>query len=540
MTEIHPNQMLCGDSIIDAFEKERKHHVLLLAQMQMGKTGTYWYALMKMLLDQSNRIDNVFIISGNRETELHQQVHDDKQAYRKWFFNQKHIFEGLSKKTIKDMKLKSKKNINIIWGGQLSKPIASNVVPHNSLIVWDEAHYAQSKNNAPDKFFKFNNLDTLVNGTVSPEEIDTRNIKLLNVSATPFSELLVNSKNKKESIHKVIKLEIGHNYYGMDHYLKNDLIHPSFCINDNTTDILKDILKKHIDVNNPKYTILRITDYKKSFKHVRSVCDDLQISVKTYNSVEKDIDLNDLMSKPSVPTVIIINGMLRMGKVIHKEHITMVFEEATIKNTKQTDTGFQGLLGRVCGYTSAPNGFDINVYIEPNVINEIEEYLKNYNTEHGPYCSKAMNTRIGVPHKSVKHSFAVIELPSSSNYLTKKKNICKSNVLSWLKIHHDTLDIADEQKLMLTNYLNSDKTIYTTKNLGSKSNSGLKETVLSTVLANCKRSRITIPENTCYLANLDEQIWIIFHDLEIIVEDKDNDDLYDDTFVLKKCVFKQP
>lgn len=544
MTEIHTNQIQCGDSIIDSFEKEMKNHVLLVAQMQMGKTGVYWYTIMKMLLNKPNAVDNVFIISGNRETTLHQQVYDDKHTYRKLFFNQNENIKGFSRETIKDMKRKSKKNIHIIWGGQLSKQIVSNVVPNNSLIVWDEAHYAQSKNNAPDKFFRFNSLDTLVNGTVSYDEINTRNIKLLNVSATPFSELIVNSNKKHNSIHKVIKLEIGHNYYGMDHYLKNDLIHPSFCINDTTIDTLRTVLKKHNDFNDPKYTIIRITNNNRTFKHVRSVCDELQISLKTYNSVKKNIDLNDLMLKPSVPTVIIINGMLRMGKVIHKEHITMVFEEATRNNTKHTDTGLQGLLGRVCGYTSSiPKGFGINVYIEHNVINEIDEYLRDYNIKEGPYCSKAMNTRIGVtPKRLSDNRLIIIQLPSSSmidNGVTKKNNICKSIVLSWLKINHNTIDLVNKQhKDILINYLNSDETIYINKNLESKSNSNLKETVLS----NNKLSSITIPENTCYFANLSEKIWIIFQDSSSYESEivKDNDDFSDNNtvIVLDKCVFK--
>ena len=235
MANVHENQMICGDSIMKAFNEENIYHILLLAHMQMGKSGTYWYVILNTLFDKSNGIENVIIISGNREIELHQQVHDDKAAYRKWFLNLPETIDAYSKEELKKMKVKSKKNIQILWGSQL---LSTNyAVPNNTLIVWDEAHYAQSENNTPDKFFKLNNLDTLINGTVSHDEIKARNIKILNVSATPFSELVATYENNH--LHKVVKLEPGTNYYGMEYYFNNHHIHSSFIISDENIDLLK-------------------------------------------------------------------------------------------------------------------------------------------------------------------------------------------------------------------------------------------------------------------------------------------------------------
>jgi hypothetical protein len=532
MATVHENQMICGNSIINAFDEEKKHHVLLLSQMQMGKSGTYWYVVLKTLFDTSNGIDDVFIISGNREIELHQQVHDDKHAYRKWFFTQPEILQSFSKEEIKQMKTKSKKHIHIIWGGQLKKEVITNVIPNNSLIVWDEAHYAQSESNAPDKFFKFNNLDTLVNGTVSLEEIQARNIKLLNVSATPFSELVVNKEGN--TLHKVVKLLPGHNYYGMEHYSENNLIHPSFIINDDNKILLKEVLIKHDDDNDPKYMIIRLTDYKNTQHIVRSVCEELNISYKIYNSTTKDIEIDDIKQKPDVSTAIIISGMLRMGKVICKDHISMVFEASTMKNTRKIDTGLQGLLGRVCGYSNEPLGFSINIYVEASVIEEITEYLVHYDTEYGPVCPKAMNTRSNAPYKLTRHIYFVKEIPIPTNMMIRENKFHKKTVFSWLKDNTDTMELSDDQIM----FLRSEATQFVAKNLTKKSNSGLNKTIKHEF----HYSYASMPDNTCYFAYEQDKVWLVLDTIEEFAQpdsdsDSNNEQQYE-LYVLNKCVFK--
>jgi hypothetical protein len=532
MASVHENQMVCGDSIVHAFDHEEKHHVLLLAQMQMGKSGTYWYVIFKMLFDPSNNINDVFIVSGNRETELHQQVHDDKHAFRKWFFAQSDIKQVFSKEELVEMKRRSKKRIHIIWGGQLHKETTTNAIPNNSLIVWDEAHYAQSESNAPDKFFKFNNLNTLVNGTMSLEEIKTRNIKLLTVSATPFSELVVN-RNEENVLHKVVKLEPGYNYYGMEHYVTRCLIHSSFTINESSEDLLREVLSRHLNHDDPTYAVIRVTE-KTSHAMVRLVCDELDVSCKTYNSERKDIDLDEMRTKPNVPTVIVVSGMLRMGKVIYKDHISMVFEASTKNNTRKIDTGFQGLLGRVCGYTNNPSGFDIHVYVEESVVEEIHEYLANYTTKSGPFCSKAMNTRSNVPMKLTKKMYTVVDVPVDPSMMSDNK-FRKSKIVSWLRRNLATLPSLSEAE---REFLSSDDTTFTKKDLSKKSNSGLRKTIESEV----HTSYAEIPNKTCYIAFEEDSLWLVMHN-HYVEPDSDTDDMNDDdydggVYVLHKCVFK--
>lgn len=529
MVEVHENQMVCGDSIIQAFGEDHVFHVLLLSQMQMGKSGTYWYVILNMLFDKSNNIDNVIIISGNRETELHQQVHDDKSAYRKWFLGRPEILKKHSARELKQMKVDSKKRIRIVWGNQLtSKSEPPCVIPNNTLIVWDEAHYAQSKDNSPNKFFRFNNLENLLDGTIDLDEIKARNIKLLNVSATPFSELVVNHDVSQNPLHKVIKLEPGTNYFGMEYYSTNKRLHASFILSDESMPMLRDLLLKHNNFDDPKYAIIRVTEKSKN-RLIQTICNDLHYPCKFYSSVRKDIELDQLHEAPTVPTVIVISGMLRMGKVIAKSHISMVFEESTKKQLRKTDTGLQGLLGRVCGYSNNGVGFNIHIYVEDSIIDNVNEYINNYNTNSGPYCSKAMNTRIGIPKKRQLHKFAVYDIPYTDGMLTKHNNICKPAVVQWLRDNSHKLDG------LTLNTEHEDS--FTAKNINKPSNKGFFNIIYNNAE---KISYLNLSSETCYILNDNTKIWLLMCDDTYQPEKVEcgQECAFDDIYVLDKCVFK--
>ena len=145
MATVYDNQRECGDLIVKAFGEQKIPNVLLLAQMQMGKSGTYWYVIFKMLFDPSNGIENVIIMSGNREKELYAQVLHDHKQYTKWFLNN---HEETDRKKLRMLKQTCEDKIHIMWGSHLvSKKKPMVTIKNNTLLVWDEAHYAQSKNN---------------------------------------------------------------------------------------------------------------------------------------------------------------------------------------------------------------------------------------------------------------------------------------------------------------------------------------------------------------------------------------------------------
>jgi hypothetical protein len=421
MAYVYDNQRDCGDLIKKAFDQEGFPYVLLLAQMQMGKSGTYWYVIFNMLFDKANNIDNIIVISGNRERDLHSQVKNDFKAYTKWYVDNCGETDA---KIIRSMKNKCKNSVSILWGTHLSSRKTKTPIPEvkdNTLIVWDESHYAQSKKNTPDLFFSRNNLDKLVNNNIECEDIKKRNIKLLNVSATPFSELIAHS-NGEHTMRKVVRLIPSDRYCGVEKYISNGLIETSFTINADTYSNLLELLESFMDENNPKYAIVRVSNNAESC-HVQQACDELNIDCKMYNSEKKEIEMEDLKEEPTTPTVIVISGMLRMGKVIPKDYICMVFETCTKNNTKKTDTCLQGLLGRMCGYATDEHGFDIKIYVEECMVNELSLFVEGYSYECGPMNTSAMN----VIKPKRKHSnpndndstIHVIKLACNESYETK-------------------------------------------------------------------------------------------------------------------------
>lgn len=411
---IYENQKTAGDELLKLLFDQREPHVLLLAQMQMGKSGTYWYTLLEAL--KTEKVKQVFLISGNREKELRAQVREDRKSYTQ-----------LYSKSLR-------KRITILWGSDLIK--FDSVIPEDSLIVWDEAHYAQSLSNAPFKFFQQSCLEGLLNGTAI-EEAKQRNIRLLTVSATPFSELL--SKIEEPS-HKVVRLQPSESYFGVKYYLENDRVKPSFEIKKDTAEEIAELLS--IYSHKQAYMIVRLINTQDRLRLVVEQCERLDIRYEIMNSKVRTIDVNDLRNKPKEATVVIISGMLRMGKVMPKEHISVVFEEKTTKNSRHSDTGLQGLMGRVCGHSSAP--FDIDVYIESSMIDYASDYVESYHSELGPLCRPAMNVRKqqGYSRQQTNTCVAVMEDPPKKG--TRKELIKRAlecfPELEGLTFHISNLD----------------------------------------------------------------------------------------------------
>jgi hypothetical protein len=554
MASVHTNQKLCGDEILAAYETNTIFHILLLSQMQMGKSGTYWYVIFNALF-KKNLIENVIVMSGNREKDLYNQVKEDKDAYTDWFFKQESVTKTLSAFEIQNMKGKVKTNVKIIWGANLSgKKNPCELVKNNTLIVWDESHYAQSEKNSPDLFFKNNGLSHLIDGTISPDEIKLRNIRLLNVSATPFSELIMNSeKNKMSTYHKVIRLIPQNTYCGIQKYMARGLIHSSIIINTDNKELIKETVTLYKNPENPKYMIVRVNNNKGALKVMKEICKELNIVCKRYNSKIVEIDLEDMNDKPMFDTMIVISGMLRMGKVVPKEHISMVYESTTKSSKRKIDTGLQGLLGRMCGYSQLKNGFDINIYVEENLIVSMSEYIVNYDCETGPKNTNCMNV-FGSKKNKKKHpnTVTICRLPDADNineFLTGNGNIQKDKVVNWLRYDFKELN----EKFSESFYDNvssicrknlSKKTNLAFLHLVTKWNDNLTDICYGIVLP-----------NVFYIANDGVRMYVIYNDVkdeaatdeaatdeaatdEAATDEAPDESQINSSNVRNKCVFK--
>lgn len=304
----YPNQKKAGDDIMKVFETEQ--YVLLAAQMQSGKTGTFMYVAEQMLND--NKVDQVVIFSGNRESLLKKQTLD----------------------RVGDLK-----NVHVVWGPQLC-----NFVPFDgvTLYIWDESHYGQLKGQQVDLFLQKCNLN--------PKGGSQNNNYLLSVSATPFTEIFPIVRGNSDK--KVVFMENMDGYWSC----KNMIDHNKIVTYKDPFIKLQNVLQSF---NDNKYAIIRAVDRIKglsSFKMVQqlAILNQLKLIVFDMNS---SFELDDILaSQPKEPTLILIKGSYLMGKsIIHKQFIHFCFETSKFK---KTDSLLQSFIGRMCGFN-----FNINIII---------------------------------------------------------------------------------------------------------------------------------------------------------------------------------
>ena len=362
MNQLSEHQLLAGQQVITRFSAQTNQRwVILTAQMQSGKTGTYYFVAAEML--RLNKVDNVVIFSGNTELELKKQTVDylypflNAGYYRKYLFdNQTNL--GLSFDEIEYVLGKVATHIQVIWGSELKK---RSYPMKNTLFVWDESHCAQHKQMQPNMMLKKANI--YGNGNIY---LDSGNY-MLSVSATPFSEISdVLHLGQKKSI---IRLLVDDGYHGLGSMLAKESLVKYHS--DEWKITLENALRSQ-NQPNKCYAIVRVMSNTKT-QDAMCIATRLDWKIETYNSSPESTvghDLNKLLDVlPTQNTVIFIKGMCRMGKVICKKHISFCMETAL--NSK-TDVVLQGLLGRLCGY----HQYTSTKLFLPNKIMESDEFVR--------------------------------------------------------------------------------------------------------------------------------------------------------------------
>jgi len=353
---IFPNHIEAMEKAIAALTEE-KPYAMLMAQMQSGKTTTYRLIACEML--RLGKVDHVIIFSGTNDTDLRDQT-DPKNEPDEVIqeFNTEYV-AYLTKDSVLTHKQIIEatgliRKIKVCWGQDLDK----HTRPGRTLYIWEESHYAQSQTQQVDLFNSRIGIDARGN---APE-----GCYVLSVSATGFSELAANHNfNQNKS---VIKLNPGVGYVSVES--QRPRIRPY------NTSKLESILAKY---TTPCYGVIRARD--KEAEEIKSF--------KGWKIIEHDMknkkDLNAILKKaPTEKTLILIKGMLRMGKVLIKTYIQFVVETGS-----KTDTILQGLLGRCCGYYKGL----IDVYIKHLNWKELNAFIDLYNGNAESIPCKAMNVR---------------------------------------------------------------------------------------------------------------------------------------------------
>jgi hypothetical protein len=313
---IYPNQKKAGKQILSVFAKYSKY-VILVAQMQSGKTGTCKYVTKKLIKKHGFLRNNCWYICGMNDNDLLNQT---REEFKKILPSENILYsKGLQKKNCEDIIV-------------IREPI---------LVIVDESHYAGYINSQVDLFLT--------------KMLDNDEIYILSVSATPMAEIV----SSKELNKKIITLIPDEGYYGLYDIYKSKLLFQSANISTDFEAFSNDIIaeyERQRATKKWKYCIIRLPNYwytSDMSRDIKELCNGISFinchytETVTDDEVVKTIDFNNFVAKaPKKMTIIWIYNSLRAGKQLNTKNIGMVYDNAT----SGTDTTAQSLLGRILGY----------------------------------------------------------------------------------------------------------------------------------------------------------------------------------------------
>ena len=355
----HDNQV---ETAMKILESTTRYNVLS-AQMQSGKTGTALYYAFQML--KVVRCQRIIIMTGNRDTALKKQWMDNVDSHLEEFAPMSKDFNEMKKK------------VSVYFGQDLEKVDSAEI--EDIIIIWDESHYGQTKDQTLFNFFSRMGIYSSIKGQSA--SLEEKNIFILSVSATPVAEISSIHYDETPQDKTIFQLPAGDGYRGMREYHSTGLIKLAPRVLPDNKPKLTRWFSQYIGRN--KYMVIRAQNSKKvnSESILREVCEELGVPYFLYDGEHKDI-LEKFDIAPESFTVIHIKGMLRMGKELPKDHICALAETAQEINT---DTCLQGLPGRGCGYHAE----DIDIYVPKCFLETgLREYI-NF-LEHGTGLSKCM------------------------------------------------------------------------------------------------------------------------------------------------------
>lgn len=343
----HDNQIEAGTSV-EMFFKAEHRHVILTAQMQSGKTGTFHNIIERM--HTSGLVNKSILLCGMSDENLYNQAVRDASEYNS-------LLVDTGKLKVKYLQHLNRFNISGTF--------------RDALIIIDESDRDSKVGSRMDKLLSRAGIP--INGNT--HILKERNIYIVSVSATPFAEYSdVVHKNSHEK--SIVHLRPGTNYIGIKDNVEHNNFHPIFDIESKPRKF-KDIVERG---PTPKYSIIRYDPRSIEFSVFKKLANDngwgLFVDRANYHQCPEELpyqisSINAILStRPTRPSLILVHGKYRAGIVLSdKQYIQMVWENS---KAPKTDTIVQGLIGRVCGYH---NNHNILNFVSENLLTTDENGL---------------------------------------------------------------------------------------------------------------------------------------------------------------------
>ena len=421
-TRFSLEQKIAADKILQSTIEDRDdehmyavREMLLVAPIQSGKTGCYMLVACEMLYQ--DKVKKCVIISGMPDKELEAQTMKHKKTaimkLRYILLNEREMEPEEVETKLSEIE----ENIVICWGVEIHK---YNEDISDTCFFIDESHYAQNKNMKIDKFFGEKHGIHLNGGDW--ELLNEKNIYIITVSATPFSEIcnIHHQHQPKQIIFLKPDAEAG--YLGLGEFWRNGQI---IGFDTSVSSILKlvtDIASKMRTNQVKKYGIIRCSSVSggkdpedvRLIESVKEIAKRYGIHTVEYDSESKKNKSSEIKSfqnlekEPAVPTWILVKGMGRCGHNVPKKYIDFVME--TSKDALFC-TILQALLGRMFGYDSNDS---IKVYLSNKIVEsgDIQTVIDFY--EKQAFDCIPNNARNIIPERQCRRKRAISDKPTGS------------------------------------------------------------------------------------------------------------------------------
>jgi hypothetical protein len=315
----HANQHTAAKNIVRAFRAGEIAYSLLWAEVQSGKTGTF-HCVAQMMLDRG-LIDRIYLLCGSNEITLYNQALEDRDTY-------------------------ATPSMEIVFRQHFER---TEMNVERTLLIVDESHIDQSQGQMLSKFLGKYGLN--LSGT-QPVMLEKQTY-ILSVDATPYAEIAAHMPGR--SLPKHVETRVaGDGYVGIQEYYLSELIHETFDIKERP-DRFQACMTLYC--NRPaKWCLVRVTK-DETVTALSAIAAEYGYRILFYTSDKTEVAITHkekttarmpcLEDAPTVPTIVVIKGRLRAGKVVPKAHVGFVWEDAI---NPKTDTIVQSLMGRMCGY----------------------------------------------------------------------------------------------------------------------------------------------------------------------------------------------
>jgi hypothetical protein len=359
---IYPNQQKAAEECIEAY-KNGAIAVCLIAQPGTGKTGTAQSVMINMSTnpndDEIILKENIINCTGMSDNDWEIQFKNNMlQPFKENVFHRQNLIK-------QEEKLKKLQN---------------------GLIIPDECHIAAGS--------KMTIAKTLKNaGLLDINVLETKNIKMLDISATP--DAVLHDYKKWGTKCKFVKIQPGPLYKGFEVMLKEGRIYNAPKLEDREDYYeLLETLDNRYQNTTKKFFPFRLLDASKIIM-LESICEDLDWNYLHHNSDERIDEIDLLMQKPPEKhTIIFIKGFWRASKRILMKHIGATYEP--IPKKRDVSVTAQALTARFCdNYEYSGDQLDINLrplhYCDKEAI---EQYVEWFNNDCDFSTSKYKSQRI--------------------------------------------------------------------------------------------------------------------------------------------------